>query len=436
MTASLLQLSMRGKQNKYIDCKPKINLFKTLYKQHSPFAIHTIEQYFNSVEFGNVSVCNLLKDPDLLLNTMIKIELPTLNIKRMIKCSKDIDMTCFCSKCNTSDVVFGWANSIGHLLLDEFSFNIGSQTINKKTGEWLEIWTELAQTAEKKMGYWEMIGKREPASFKPSTFSDTLELYIPLDFYFNGKPEFAFPICTVEDNISITIKWRNFNDCWISSDPNERPAFIPSFKASLITDYAFIDTDSRKRIMGNNHLYLIEQVQKNNPIYFPKNTLMPVIDLNYSQLVKTVYWIVSRADVNVKSKDKNDLDFTYGNDWFNFSCFKSRHKNIIQDPFIDGNLILNGEDRTSPLSSKYYRLVQSYYYHTKPPSNYIYTYSFALRPEDAQPTGACNMSPYNTIKLKLRMCKNYPSDYNIISYCLSLNWLIIKEHKASLAFSL
>ena len=86
------------------------------------------------------------------------------------------------------------------------------------------------------------------------------------------------------------------------------------------------------------------------------------------------------------------------------------------------------------LPAKYYRLVQSYDHHTKTPSNYIYTYSFAIYPEDNQPCGTINFSMFHKIKLKFKMCSEYPTDYNVISYALSYNFLIIKNKKVSLAF--
>jgi hypothetical protein len=81
-------------------------------------------------------------------------------------------------------------------------------------------------------------------------------------------------------------------------------------------------------------------------------------------------------------------------------------------------------------------LLQSYDHHTKTPSNYIYTYSFAITPEDNQPSGTCNMSMFNKVKLKLKMCKDYPTDFNILSYALSYNFLVIRDKKVSLVFVL
>jgi hypothetical protein len=440
MGGALLQLEMRGEQDEFLNIKPDFSLFKTVYKKHSAFAVQTQELFFNSTEFGNKSVCNLLKDADLISGINLCIRLPSLNVKSMLKpatsCTKDVDIKCFCSSCSskTTDAIFGWANSIGHVLVNNYSFNVGSQEISKGTGEWLEWWSELAQTAEKKSGYMEMIGKREPPTFKPSTFSDELDLIIPLNFYFTGKSGHAFPVCAIGDNnVSVTIDWRQFNDCWICNKEDMKPGYVPSFNASLLVDYVYLDNHEHNKFIRDNHLYLVEQIQQNCPQHFSQTTQLPITDLNYSQATKSIYWAIQRTDIHERST-ANDIDFTYGNDWFNYSCYKTRYKSIMKDPFKVANLSLNGQDRMSLLPAKYYRLLQSYNHHTKTPSNYIYMNSFALFPEEYEPSGTINFSMFHKIKLKFKMCQDYPTDYNVISYALSYNFLVIKNNNVSLAY--
>lgn len=440
MPGALLQLSARGNQDKFLNIKPQMSLFKTQYKRHSGFAIQTIEQSFNSNGFGEKSVCSLLKDADLISGIKLRVVLPSMNIKSLVKssdcCTKDVDVTCFCKDCTTpkSSTVYGWTNSIGHAMIEKYGFHVGSKELDSRTGEWLEWWTEFAQTSEKKSGYWEMIGKREPANFTPKLLSDSMELIIPLDFFFTGNTTNAFPICAIgDDNISVEINWRVFNECWISTDGSS-PSFVPPFKASLLVDYIYLDQFEHRKFQTENHLYLIEQVHQNCPVHFSQNTREAMVDLNYGQPTKSVYWAIQRSDVLQKSLTK-DSEFTYGNDLFNYSCYKSRQKNTIKDTFNEGSLLLDGQDRTGVFSAKYYRLLQSYDYHTKTPSNYIYMYSFAISPEDHQPSGTCNFSMFNKIKLKLKMSKTYPTDFIVKSYSLAYNWLIIKNKKVCLAFN-
>lgn len=441
MAGGLIQLIARGPHDIFLTENPEISFFKTVYRKHTSFAIETKEQYFNSISFGTKSVCNICKDGDLISNIALRISLPSLNNQNTIKnkniCIKEIDEECFCDKCykKNTETLFSWANTIGHIIVEYAELEIGGFTIDRQYGEWMEIWSELTQTAEKKPGYNEMIGKREPSTFKHTTFNDALELIIPLNFYFSRNIGLAIPLISLYRNdVYINIKWRDFDDCWISNKKIKKPFFVPKFCASLYVDYIFLDFFERKKFALENHLYLIEQVQYNNELFFAKNTTCPVVDLNFSFPVKELVWVVQRTDTIKRSED-NDSDFTYGNDWFNFSCFKSRTKNIIKDPFENGYLLFNGQNRSTPLPAIYYRLYQTYLYHTKTPSNYIYVCSFALKPEEHQPTGTCNMSMIDKIRLHLKMSNFRPSDFYIKVYAVNYNFLIIVDGMTGLAFS-
>ena len=69
-------------------------------------------------------------------------------------------------------------------------------------------------------------------------------------------------------------------------------------------------------------------------------------------------------------------------------------------PFADTILQLNGSDRFSVRDGAYFSYVQPYQHHTNIPSNPgISVYSFALKPEDHQPSGTLNMSRIDTATL-------------------------------------
>lgn len=442
MAGGLIQLIAKGPQDIFLTDNPEISFFKTVYKKHTAFAIETKEQYFNTITFGTKSVCNIAKDADLISNISIRITLPSLNTATIMKntklCMKDIDLDCFCEKCSkkNTETIYGWVNSIGHVLIEYVELEIGGYIIDKQYGEWFEIWSELTQTAEKKPGYSEMIGKRDPPSFKPNTFSDSLELIVPLNFYFTRNIGLALPLVALYRNeIYVNVKWRQFEDCWISNKPNVRPSFVPKFMASLLVDYVFLELFEREKFAKENHLYLIEQVQYNNPSFYVKNTVSPMVDLNFNHPVKEIVWVIQRADINQRSNE-SDPDFSYGNDWFNYSCFKSRIKNVIKDPFESAYLLFNGQPRSNSLPAIYYRLYQTYHYHTKTPSNYIYVQTFALKPEEHQPTGTCNMSVMDKVRLNIKMGNFVAADFNVKVYAVSYNFILIVDGMIALAFAM
>ena len=90
---------------------------------------------------------------------------------------------------------------------------------------------------------------------------------------------------------------------------------------------------------------------------------------------------------------------------------------------IDTALLkLNGQDRFSSRDAAYFNSIVPWESHMNTPSNGIYVYSFALNPEDQQPSGTCNFSRIDNAQLSLKMItsnlaskiKLYARNYNIL----------------------
>ena len=72
-----------------------------------------------------------------------------------------------------------------------------------------------------------------------------------------------------------------------------------------------------------------------------------------------------------------------------------------QNPVVVAKLQLNGQDRFSEREGSYFSWVQPYQTHTRSPDEGINVYSFALRPEEHQPSGTCNFSRIDNATLQL-----------------------------------
>ena len=71
------------------------------------------------------------------------------------------------------------------------------------------------------------------------------------------------------------------------------------------------------------------------------------------------------------------------------------------NPVVTAKLQLNGQDRFSEREGSYFSWVQPYQSHTRSPDEGINVYSFALRPEEHQPSGTCNFSRIDNATLQL-----------------------------------
>ena len=75
-----------------------------------------------------------------------------------------------------------------------------------------------------------------------------------------------------------------------------------------------------------------------------------------------------------------------------------------RDLLQDAVLQVDGYDRFERRDAGYFRLVQPFQYHTNiPTNNFIYSYSFALRPEEMQPSGSMNASRIDNMILQVNL---------------------------------
>ena len=78
------------------------------------------------------------------------------------------------------------------------------------------------------------------------------------------------------------------------------------------------------------------------------------------------------------------------------------------NPVITGLIQLNGHDRFDTRDGAYFHLLQTYQYHSSTPADGVNVYSFALHPEQHQPSGTCNLSRIDTTVLVLKLFTEAP----------------------------
>ena len=109
-----------------------------------------------------------------------------------------------------------------------------------------------------------------------------------------------------------------------------------------------------------------------------------------------------------------------------------------QNPVVTAKLQLNGQDRFSEREGTYFDLVQPYQHHTRNPDTGINVYSFALRPEEHQPSGTCNFSRIDNATLQLVLSTNAIGGDNTAKvrvYATNYNVLRVMSGMGGLAYS-
>ena len=108
------------------------------------------------------------------------------------------------------------------------------------------------------------------------------------------------------------------------------------------------------------------------------------------------------------------------------------------NPVVTAKLQLNGQDRFSEREGSYFDLVQPFMVHSRTPDTGINVYSFALRPEEHQPSGTCNFSRIDNATLQLILSNatvQGTSTAKVRVYATNYNVLRIMSGMGGLAYS-
>ena len=109
-----------------------------------------------------------------------------------------------------------------------------------------------------------------------------------------------------------------------------------------------------------------------------------------------------------------------------------------ENPVVTAKLQLNGQDRFSEREGSYFDTVQPFQHHTRAPDSGINVYSFALRPEEHQPSGSCNFSRIDNATLQLVLSSatvGGTATAKVRVYATSYNVLRVMSGMAGIAYS-
>lgn len=131
------------------------------------------------------------------------------------------------------------------------------------------------------------------------------------------------------------------------------------------------------------------------------------------------------------------------NPYYDINDFTNRNSdcfNNIENIMYSAKLIFNGNDRFALKDNHFFNYLQPYKYHTNTPSSGVNVYSFALNPEDSQPSGTVNTSRLNSLQLEINTrsinsSNTYDFGYEIFVFALNVNVLRIMGGIGGLVFS-
>jgi Large eukaryotic DNA virus major capsid protein/Major capsid protein N-terminus len=424
MGGGLLQLVAYGAQDIYLTGNPQITFFKVVYRRHTNFAMEAIENVFNgSAGFGKRVTCQISRNGDLIHRMYVQVQLPPV-----------IGST-------------QWVDYIGLRVLADVEIEIGGQRIDKHYSQWMYIWNELSLPVGKQNAWKKMVGSEGNNS--PYVSGTTgYNCFVPLEFWFNRNVGLALPLIALQyHEVKVNIDFETLTNCIAYGTGNTATPTTSNavsgdlVKSSIWVDYIYLDTDERRRFAQLSHEYLIEQLQftGDETITGLSTTAATTarIKMNFNHPVKELIWVVQNDG---RLGLKTDSTST-SNNWINFATDSpadtsgasttnyGKYNSI--DESAGTNIQLNGQDRFYAREGSYFNNVQPFQHHENCGGNPgINVYSFALKPEEHQPSGTLNFSRIDTAYLNLKLasvptslyaqnattakCKIYAVNYNVL----------------------
>ena len=397
-----MQLVAYGAQDVYLTGNPQITFFKVVYRRHTNFSMEHIQQTFKGTPNDNARVvATVARNGDLIHDCYLKIK-------------------------NKGDS----GSNPGHNILDNVEVEIGGQSIDKQYGHFMEAHAELT---EKNYGGFLgssqnlTVGGTNQADISPFQYTagaggidvgtGVPNLYVPLRFWFCRHVGLSLPLIALqyhEVNINVTFTAMYSTIIKAATEPQ------------LWVNYIYLDTDERRRFAQVSHEYLIEQVQTQE-FSWRAPSGNQTFKLNFNHPVKELIWAATKGPLQTSgwgvTADTNAGSFD------NFATADTTMK-----------LRLNGHDRFASQDVDYFTRYQPMEYHENlcrsVNMDQIGVYSFALKPEEHQPSGTCNFSRIDSAEFELTKAANGSStNITLQMYAINYNVLRIMSGMGGLAYS-
>ena len=424
-----MQLVAYGAQDIYLTGNPQITFFKVVYRRHTNFSMECIEQTLNgSVGFNSRVTATISRNGDLVMGMHIEWNPAAMFVS--------VSATTSASSCMA-----------GNNLLKEVALEIGGQQIDKHYRDWMSAWDDLTQVNPSKTtgrisgsGRHVVIadGGYMPATpYQKASFNihggagelnpDSVhKAYTPLKFWFCRNPGLALPLIALQyHEVKVIIDTAAKGEM---SSEGEGSTIIAGTEAveptsstfKLYADYVYLDTDERRRFAQVSHEYLIEQVQRQ-----AFGATATSFDLNFNHPVKELIWGRTPYATAGRSSSSPAI-FQRGNNGL--------------DPYVESNrmtLKLNGHERFTPRHPTYFSQQQVVQHHSGHggvvKGDSVHVYSFALKPEEHQPSGTCNFSRIDNAQLVFTSGSGVTN--GIVVYAINYNVLRIMSGMGGLAYS-
>jgi len=440
--AGRIQMLTSGSQDRYFTRNPDYSHFVEAFKKHANFSTQYDDlDPENEADFGKKIKFKIPQNQGDLLKTLsVKMTLPEIPGSPV------------------------YVESVGHAIIDHVDLIIGGTIVQRLHSDYLQIYSEHNVTQTKQKALEQLIGKYslrtsdklvgevDPAKVvngvvipnKGIIITGTLgassdeNFFVDLPFYFYKHPELAIPLCAInKQEVEVEITLRKPEELMVDIDGSRvtsPPAIhIKDFKLS--TEVVFLDKSERSKMQKMKKDYIITQIQQ-NVFDMGVGINEGTFNLDFRNPVKELYVVIQRQGTrgNAVSHGNFVTPFDYDN-----TALTADNKRILYENLNYLTLKFDDQDIITEETGNVLMLkaVQAAIHHSKTQLiRRFYSYSFALQPEEAYPTGQVNMSNVKEqiLHLSLTSCPDFARQIRI--YALSHNILRVGEGIAQSLFTL
>ena len=417
--AGRIQLATTGPQDQFFTMNPEYTHFKENFRKHSNFSTEFVDVEADQVvDFGKTFRFSIPNNAgDLIRTVSFKMTLPGLN-----------------------ETNVGYIESVGHAIIEHVDLLVGGQMVQRVSSDWLEIYGEHYYTQTKQNALFQLTGKypvrsggirSNSASVLGylGTSTNDVDLYVDIPFYFHREPTLAFPLCAVCDQqeVEVELKLRDVADLVVDVTDGSLPTLSGTHNVKAFVmqcEMVFLDPIEKIKFKNTPKDYLITQNQLNS-FLIPKGQDVFKCNLSFTNLVKELYFVIQSEGARV----------------FDFDNYRQTD--------VDGRLVQYEHlkhltltlDRDEVLTAKtgkavFLKAVQAAIHHAKTQLlRRFYSYSFALEPEKAQPTGQVNFTVIKDQNLELTLNRNTLQDRQVRVYARAYNVLRVVGGNARVIFN-
>lgn len=408
----LAELSFIANHDAYLSINPQGSLFKQVWRRITNFAKGEADLGFNgSVGFGKCLTGTVPRNGDALGETYLSGYLSPLSLTTIAANQKTVIgnniVTTVGQPYTPGHLDLKWTNGVAYAMIKRFFFFIGGQQIDEFDKHML-MCLEEHNAFNDRSAQGEQIGHFDADATQRDWAARGRYFYAKLPVYWSEFRDLNLPLIALQyHEVTFQVELEELAQCVVGTytwpnapvpvgDPSpatlHQDAIVGQLlDLNLMVMYYYYDTMERRICAQQPHENLItgHMYHRNESVATGSPTKR--FDVNFNFPTVSLYWFFQEDE---KTKYPYNQHFNYGVQ--EIDLLPGRQSTRPTDPFSSVQLNFNGNPRTGPRESVFYRTVSPQMVHPSMPIHYLYSYHFCAGRNSAyqlnKPLGSCNMS--------------------------------------------